>query len=76
MQLAQVGLAAIVGGAKGKVEEGEVKVTNGELKLARYCVAGEIRLEIAVARLMRHGEGRINKHGGDNYEGGAMAPSQ
>lgn len=77
MQLVPVDLAAAIGaGAKGVVEKGEVEVANGEFKLTRDLVAGENRVEVAVARLMGQGKGSPNKQSNEQYGGGDIPPSQ
>ncbi len=77
MQLVPVDLAAAIGaGAKGVVEKGEVEVANGEFKLTRDLVAGENRIEVAVARLMGQGKRGPNKQSEEQYGGRDLAPSQ
>ena len=77
VQLVPVDLAAAIGaGAKGVVEKGEVEVANGELKLTRDLVAAQIRVEVAVARLMGQGKGRPDRRSYEQCGGGDIAPSQ
>ena len=67
----------LAAGPKAKSKKAKSKSRTASSSLPDTAVADEIRLEIAVARLMRHGAGRVNKHSGDKYDaGGTVADAR